>query len=224
MHAVHVPPFRRAGALAAALAAVVLSAGCAALDEEPGAEAELVVPEEGVPAPHLDPTTPPPLEDVDTSRMIVDDPAELEAEDLDVLLEPPPSAQVLAQPQGEHMTNLHWTDVWGGWTRAFWGNGSRAGFYVWVPSNSWRHINVAGWGSQCWSAPWLTVYYHNCFGQASCGGGGFDNVVGAGYGSHYLGTAYLRAGWNWVELVMSGDQYQPGVCDANVFVDYVWIP
>src|SRR5688500_14424826 len=99
MHAVHVPLSRRAGALAAALAAAALSAGCAALDEETGAEAELAVaPEEDIPAPHLDPTTPPPLEDVDTSRMILDDPADIEAGDLDVFLEPPPETQLLAQP------------------------------------------------------------------------------------------------------------------------------
>jgi hypothetical protein len=225
MHAVHLPSPRRAAALAAALTAAALSTGCAALDDETDAEVELAAAAEpGALAPNLDPAQPPPLEDIDTSRMIVDEPGDTEIEELNVRLEPPPEAQILAQPQGEYMTNLAWTDVWGGWTRAFWGNGSRAGFYVYVPSSSWRHINVAGWASQCSYAPWLTVYYHNCFGQSGCGGGAFDGQIGAGYGSYYMGTAYLRAGWNWIELTMSGDQYQAGVCDANILVDYVWIP
>src|SRR5690349_9412762 len=95
----HVPMFPRRAALVAALAAATLSAGCAALDDETGTEAErAVADDDGAIAPHLDPTQPPSLDDVDTTEMIVDDPADVDdIEELNVRLEAPVE-QLLAQP------------------------------------------------------------------------------------------------------------------------------
>jgi hypothetical protein len=178
----------------------LLSLGCAGEGEEETIEVEDPAPpemdEDGVPVDLK-------VQLADMAQMIAD-------RDMDAI-----ESQAMATVQGESMQNLHWTD-WRPYERVWWGDGSNARAWVYVPYRSWRHINVVGWASACHYQPHFTVYYPR--------GGISGYQVGGGYGSYYLGTALLEAGWNNIDLQMGGDQYWPGVCDANIFVDYLWIP
>lgn len=131
-----------------------------------------------------------------------------------------PVSQLMAAVQGESMTDLGGSSVWGGAYRAFWADSSHAAFWVYSPNNSWRHLNMVGFATACSFAPWLNVSYSS----GNHGGGIYGVPIGGGYASYFLGDVYLNAGWSYFELGMSGDQYQPGVCDANIFIDYFWIP
>jgi len=107
---------------------------------------------------------------------------------------------------------------YGRYVRAFWSNGW-AGHWFYSPVRKNTTLNIMAMGTSCWSTPSLRWYMDNPGGGVQ--GGGWDGVASS-WSGHRTPIA-LKAGWNYLHIGMGNDQYQPGVCDANMFVDYAHI-
>jgi hypothetical protein len=128
------------------------------------------------------------------------------------------------------------TQVYSGWNasggqgRALFNVGSRIRGYVYLPTAGCRRIRAAAWSSTpCAGHPWpvlgIGVYLQSDPNDPGKGYiNGIDGRVNSDYSYYqwYMGTHYLRAGWNEVYLdFRQYDSYIAGQCDANLYIDYV---
>jgi hypothetical protein len=97
--------------------------------------------------------------------------------------------------------------------RAFWSNGEAlANVYV---SAGWHNVAVTFYSTACWSGPGLTLNTESS--------GSYRDTMPNAWRTYNVSLHFPRSGWNTLRIGMANDQWQPGVCDANMFVDNVVI-
>jgi hypothetical protein len=102
----------------------------------------------------------------------------------------------------------------GRYVRAFWTAG-RAGAYFYSDVAKSTTINIYAYGTSCGGdTPMLSWQLGNQGGVITSTPTSFSSLTW---------PIKVAAGWNYLEISMSGDYNVPGVCDRNLFVDWVHI-